>query len=67
MGAFFSNLQIKKTDKLNTDAVAKAVSTLLTQQKYKAVPNKNEADICVVIYSGNAPLDIRLLGRNGSL
>lgn len=55
MGAFFSNLQIKKTDKLNTDAVAKAVSTLLTQQKYKAVPDKNEADICVVIYSGNAP------------
>lgn len=55
MGTSFSNLQVRRTDKLNTDTIAKAVSALLEQQQYKAVPDQNEADITVIIYNGDSP------------
>lgn len=55
MGAYFSNLQIRKTKELVTDKIQEAVSALMVKNQYKVVSNKEEADVTVTIYNGDSP------------
>ena len=55
MGAYFSNLQIRKTKELDTDKIKEAVSALMEKSRYKAVSNQEEADVTVIIFNGDSP------------
>lgn len=54
MGSFFSNVHIRKNNKMSLPEVENALSDIVLKKGYRRVDNKSESDIALYIYNADS-------------